>query len=88
MGYRIGFVPDAVVGHRGAGSGSSPALDALLLVNKLRYYRKWHGPVASLAFGGIAVLHSLLRAGRPESALGLRAFVSRSTRAELPGGRT
>ena len=25
-----------------AGSGSSPELDALLELNKLRYYRKWH----------------------------------------------
>ncbi|WP_120339203.1 glycosyltransferase family 2 protein [Cryobacterium soli] len=85
-GYRIEFVPHSVVRHRGAGSGSSAELDALLAVNKVRYYRKWHGRVPSAAFFAVAVAHNLLRLRRPSSRLALRALFSAPTRAMLPGG--
>jgi GT2 family glycosyltransferase len=85
-GHDIVFTPDAVVSHRGAGSGSSPSLDALLAVNKLRYFRKWHGPAASVIFAAVAVIHNLLRLRRPESRHSLRAFFSATARSALPGG--
>lgn len=85
-GREIVFTPDAVVTHRGSGSGSSRELDALLAVNKLRYFRKWHGPAATIIFAAVAVIHNLLRLERPESRHSLRAFVSAPTRSALPGG--
>jgi GT2 family glycosyltransferase len=42
-GFTVRYVPDAVVAHSQGGSGSSPALDALLEVNRVRYMRK-HAP--------------------------------------------
>ena len=85
-GYEIRFAPDAVVRHRGAGSGTSSQLEALMALNKLRYYRKWHGPVPSAAFFVVSVVHNLLRAGRPGARQSLKALFFRSARAALPGG--
>ena len=82
----IQFVPEAIVEHRGGGSGSSPKLDALLEVNKLRYFRKWHGPVAAGAFGAILVLRNAVRPHRPGARAATRALLSRRERATLPGG--
>lgn len=85
-GYTIAFAPTAVVHHRGAASGSGPALDALLAVNKVRYFRKWHGLPASALFFAVAVVHNLIRLRRPESRLTLKALFSAPARAALPGG--
>ena len=85
-GGKLWFVPAAVVRHRGAGSGSSSELEALLSFNKVRYYRKWHGALASAAFFGVIVLHNVLRIRRPGSRAALRALFSRRARAALPGG--
>lgn len=85
-GREVRFTPNAVVRHRGAGSGTSIDLAVLQLVNKVRYYRKWHGRLPTAAFFAVAVLHCVLRAGRPESRAGLRALFSSRARAALPGG--
>ena len=83
-GYQIMFTPSAVVSHRGGGSGQNTALNALLSVNKLRYYRKWHGPVAFSGFWIVAVMHNLLRLRRAEARESLRAFFSSTARESLP----
>lgn len=80
------FTPAARVGHRAGGSGSSPQLDALLEVNKLRYYRKWHGVPATSAFWLILMLRNLARPHRSGSRAAVRALLSARARAELPGG--
>lgn len=85
-GAQIRFVPEAVVRHQGAGSGSSDALHALLEVNRVRYYRKWHGVLTATAFAAVVVLNNLLRSHRARSRAALRALVSPTTRAALPGG--
>lgn len=85
-GGSIGFEPGAVVEHRAGGSGSAPELDALLEVNKLRYYRKWHGPVASGTFGLVLLGRNLIRPHRPGARVAVRALLSRRARANLPGG--
>lgn len=85
-GLEIAFSPGAVVRHRGAGSGSSPELDALLFVNKIRYFRKWHDAGSTAVFFLVAVLHNLLRLNRPASRLTLRALFSPAVRSALPGG--
>jgi exopolysaccharide biosynthesis WecB/TagA/CpsF family protein len=41
-GYQIWFEPDAEVQHKGAGSGTSPALATLMSVNRVRYAELHH----------------------------------------------
>lgn len=85
-GGQIWFTPDATVRHRESGSGASPELDALLEVNKVRYYRKWHAAVPSAVFAAVALLHNALRAHRPNARAALAALVSSRARTALPGG--
>lgn len=85
-GAQIRVVPEAVVRHQGAGSGSSDGLHALLEVNRVRYFRKWHGAAAATAFAAVVVLNNLLRSHRARSRAALRALVSPTARAALPGG--
>ncbi|NYF99030.1 GT2 family glycosyltransferase [Janibacter cremeus] len=86
LGVEVRFVPDAVVRHQGAGSGTSDALHALQEVNRVRYFRKWHGRLASAGFAGVVVLNSAIRTHRSQSRAALRALVSSNARASLPGG--
>jgi N-acetylglucosaminyl-diphospho-decaprenol L-rhamnosyltransferase len=85
-GGEIGFTPHASVRHTESGSGSAPELDALLEVNKVRYYRKWHPALPSAGFALVALLRNALRAHRPNSRAALAALISRRSRAALPGG--
>lgn len=86
-GGQIWFTPHATVRHRESGSGSAPELDALLELNKVRYYRKWHPGLPSVAFALVALLRNALRAHRPSSRAAMAALVSRHARAALPGGQ-
>ena len=86
LGVAIRFVPDAVVRHRGAGSGTSDVLHALQEVNRVRYFRKWHGSLATAGFASVVILNNAFRAHRPRSRAALRALLSSSRRASLPGG--
>lgn len=85
-GLPLVYVPSAMVVHEQGGSGRSAQLDALQTVNKLRYYRKWHGPVASAAFAGTLVVHNVLRINEPSARASLAALFSRGRRDALPGG--
>jgi GT2 family glycosyltransferase len=85
-GHEIRYVPDAVVSHKGGGSGAGPDLVALNEVNRVRYYRKYHGPVATAAFRAVVALSEALRAHRPANRRALRAVLSRRSTALLPGG--
>ena len=69
-GYAIRYLPDAVVTHKGAGSGTGPALVALTAVNKLRYYRKYHGRASSAAFRLVLIGTQVLRAEPAGAAAG------------------
>ncbi|MCW2641651.1 MAG: glycosyltransferase family 2 protein [Dactylosporangium sp.] len=84
-GFTVRYVPDAVVRHRGGGSGVGPALVALNEVNRLRYFRKYHGPLASAAFHTVVVLSEVMRIHRPANRRALRAVLSRRSRSNLPG---
>lgn len=84
-GVPIRYIPEATVVHEQGGSGRSAQLDALQTVNKLRYYRKWHGRFASAAFAGTLVLHNALRVNEPSARASLAALFSRASRATLPG---
>lgn len=84
-GIPVRYVPDAVVVHEQGGSGRSAQLDALQTVNKLRYYRKWHGRAATAVFATTLVVHNILRANEPSARASLAALFSRASRDRLPG---
>jgi N-acetylglucosaminyl-diphospho-decaprenol L-rhamnosyltransferase len=86
FGGTIGFEPDAVVEHRAGGSGSSSALYALMEVNKLRYFQKWHGSAASGVFAVVLLARNLIRPHRPGARTAVGALLSSRVRAGLPGG--
>lgn len=66
LGKQIWFEPSAVVQHAQGASGQSPALDALLHVNRVRYMRK-HAPGKAELYRRTAIVNSRLRAGRSAS---------------------
>lgn len=84
-GYRIRYVPAAKARHEDGGSGRSPALAALMAVNRVRYYEKYHRRPATSAFRAAVALHCLLRCARPDQQTALRAVTRRSRWNELPG---
>jgi GT2 family glycosyltransferase len=76
-GFRMDYVPAAQARHRGAGSGQSAELYALLAVNRIRYAEK-HGrhPVA---YRAAVILHELLRSADPVHRSALRLVIRRSS---------
>jgi GT2 family glycosyltransferase len=85
-GYRIHYVPTARAHHEDGGSGRSPALGALLAVNRVRYYEKYHRRPATSLFRAIVVFHYLLRAADPSQRVTLGALARRNRWSDLPGG--
>jgi GT2 family glycosyltransferase len=86
-GWTVRYVPDATVVHDGGGSGTGPALTALNEVNRVRYYRKYHGAASTVVFRAVVILGGLLRVNRPANRAALRALLSRRRWTSLPGGR-
>ena len=84
-GYRLRYVPSASVRHEEGGSGRSPALGALLAVNRVRYYEKYHRKPATWIFRAVIALHYLLRCANPGERVALKAVLRRSSWAGLPG---
>ena len=85
-GYRVRYVPSAGVIHEEGGSGRSPSLAALLAVNRIRYYEKYHGPLSTWLFRLAVALQHLLRSFRPSERVALMAVVRRDEWGRLPGG--
>ncbi|GAA5201505.1 glycosyltransferase family 2 protein [Microbacterium jejuense] len=83
-GIQVWFEPTAVVRHSEGGSGASVALAALLAVNRIRYYAKYHGPAATLLFHATAVLNELTRAADPAHRAILRTVLSPGSWSSLP----
>ncbi|MFC9786494.1 glycosyltransferase family 2 protein [Rhodococcus sp. NPDC127528] len=83
-GHQVLFEPSAVVKHRGAGSGSSPALAALLAVNRVRYVERHHGWLYSAAFRGAVALAEALRASTSVHRTTLAVVLKRARWADLP----
>ena len=61
LGFATRYVPSAGAVHLEGASRSSPALWALLVVNRVRLYRRRNGIVRGIAFWGIAVLREGIR---------------------------
>ncbi|HEX6419756.1 MAG TPA: glycosyltransferase family 2 protein [Acidimicrobiales bacterium] len=81
-GFRVVYEPAAVVCHTGGDGMTSPRLRSMLVVNRLRYFRRRHGRLASAAFF-VAVLGNELSRG----VLGNRAALAASLGLLRPGLR-
>jgi N-acetylglucosaminyl-diphospho-decaprenol L-rhamnosyltransferase len=84
LGFRVRFVPEAVVTHHGGGSGFSPALLALMAVNRVRYYSSHHGSARTRVFSWSVAARHLLRAWRGAHRRAFGAVVRPGTWAQLP----
>jgi GT2 family glycosyltransferase len=84
LGYRVRYVPAAVAHHEGGGSGASRSLAALLAVNRLRHYEKYHGRPRSSVFRIAVALNYLLRVRSPAARESLKAVCRRSRWTDLP----
>lgn len=77
-GFDVRYEPGAEAVHIGGDAHVSPRLWALLTVNRVRLYRRRHGPVRSLAFRVAVMINEALRAlaGRQVSRAALAALVT------------
>jgi N-acetylglucosaminyl-diphospho-decaprenol L-rhamnosyltransferase len=87
-GYRVRYTPEARIRHEGSGSGQSSALAALMAVNRLRYYEKYHRRPKTSLFRAVVTLHYLIRCANPQHRTSLKAVLRRSEWSALPGSRT
>lgn len=84
LGRRIRFEPSAVVKHRGAGSGSSPGLAALMAVNRIRYVERYHGRAYTAMFRAVVALAEALRSYDTVHRYTLAVVLNRRRWQELP----
>lgn len=63
-GARVWFEPKATMVHAEGGSGGSVALQSLMAVNRVRYFRKHHSEAAAELFRAGVVLNEALRSTR------------------------
>jgi GT2 family glycosyltransferase len=70
-GFRVLYEPAARVTHTGGPGETSPRLRSMLVVNRLRYFRRRHGRLPSAAFHAALLGNELARA-----ALGNRAALA------------
>lgn len=62
-GYALVYLPDAQAVHEEGGSGRREDLMSLLAVNRLRYYRRRHGRMATACYTVALLLQLVLRGG-------------------------
>jgi N-acetylglucosaminyl-diphospho-decaprenol L-rhamnosyltransferase len=77
-GFRILYEPAAVVTHTGGDSMTSPRLRSMLVLNRLRYFRRRHGRIRSAAFFAAVLWSELTRGvlGDKAARVAARALVS------------
>ncbi|MCB5283062.1 MULTISPECIES: WecB/TagA/CpsF family glycosyltransferase [Micrococcaceae] len=85
MGETVWYEPEAVMRHTGGASGSSPELNALLSVNRVRYIRKYHSGAYAAVFRGAVVLSEVLRLWKPDRRGVLRTVLNEGSWTALPG---
>ncbi|MFD0265052.1 glycosyltransferase family 2 protein [Streptomyces sp. NPDC127106] len=86
-GFATRLEPAASAVHLGGDSQVSPRLWTLLTLNRVRLYRRRHGPAATAAFRAAVLLRETSRAalGRPASLAAARALASPSALRATPG---
>lgn len=85
------FAPDAVAVHIGGGSGRTGRTHAMQIVNRVRFYARRHGPVASALYYVLVLASevSWLARGNGQSRASIAALVRRRSRpSELNCSRT
>jgi exopolysaccharide biosynthesis WecB/TagA/CpsF family protein len=85
LGETVWYEPAATMTHGGGGSGSSPRLNALLAVNRVRYIRKYHSAPYSAVFRGVVVLSEALRCWKADRGGVLRTVLNEGSWSALPG---
>ena len=83
-GFRILYEPTAVVTHTGGDSMTSPRLRSMLVLNRLRYFRRRHGRLRSAAFYTAVLWNELTRGmlGNKAALAAARGLISPSARPE------
>lgn len=83
-GADVWFEPSARMRHCRGGSGTSPALDALMAANRIRYIRKFHTGGYARAFRAAVVLSAMLRSPLPRRREILAVVSGEKRWSELP----
>jgi GT2 family glycosyltransferase len=60
-GFRLRFEPSAVVTHTGGDGMASPRLRSMLVLNRVRYFRRRHGRTRSTIFFSAVLLNEVTR---------------------------
>ena len=84
LGREIWFEPESVVVHRGAGSGSSQALQALMAVNRARYAQMHMDGPSAWMFRWIVAGSEAARSYDRDHRYTLRYLINRERWNELP----
>lgn len=84
IGAAVWYEPEARMRHDQGGSGSSPQLDALMAVNRVRYVQKHRSGAYVSAFHATVALDQLLRSSDAVHRATLRVVLDRSTWPRLP----
>ncbi len=83
-GRLVHYEPSAVVRHRRGGSGSAPALQTLMAVNRIRYAERHHGQLYGQLFRGAVILSEILRSYASDHRRTLAVVLNRRRWKELP----
>lgn len=86
-GFATRYTPGAQAVHLEGGSGTSPGLWRLLVLNRVRLYRRRHGRLLAAGFWAAVLLRETTRAvlGRPTNRAAVRALLSPARFRERPG---
>ncbi len=82
LGWRLWYEPSAEVEHVGGESATNPTLNALLVVNKVKLFRRRHNAVLAAAYFSTVLLGESLRAltGRRTSRAAVQCLLRPSRR--------
>jgi GT2 family glycosyltransferase len=83
-GYLVWFEPKAIVQHSGAGSGASPRLRSLMVVNRVRYVERHHSRPYAATYRGVVALCEALRARDDVHRQSLSILLQRHRWRQLP----
>lgn len=76
-GFSVAYVPHARAVHIGREHRETPRLSALMTANRIRYYRRYHGPLSTAVFRLSIIVGESMRAVRgPGHRAALRAAVA------------